>query len=416
MTAAPALRHLVVVLKGYPRLSETFIAQELRGLEQAGFQLSLIAMRHPTDIRRHPVHDEMQAPVAYLPEYLHDEARRVLRALRAGLRRPGFWAALRRFLGDLRHDPTRNRVRRFGQALVLAAEWPVGGQWIYAHFLHTPASVALYASLLMGVPFSVSAHAKDIWTQGKAEIARKLAAASWVVTCTKGGAAYLASLAPDPSRVHLSYHGLDLARFTPRKGARPPLDGSGEAITVLSVGRAVAKKGYGVLLRALAGLPPDLHWRFVHIGAGADGAGLEVLARSLGIAERCDWQGARDQTEVLAAYRDADLFALASRITEDGDRDGLPNVLVEGASQRLTLVASNVSAIPELVRDEDSGLLVPPEDVAALTRALERAIRDPALRDRLGRAAEARVRSGFDYHRSIATLKALFAAGWEAKR
>ena len=405
------LPRLVVVLKGYPRLSETFVAQELRGLEQAGFTLSIVSMRHPTDRTHHPVHDEMQASVAYLPEYLHDEPFRVLRALWAGLRRPGFRTAATRFLRDLRHDVGRNRIRRFGQALVLAAEWPEGGTWIYAHFLHTPASVAMYASLLVEVPWSVSAHAKDIWTQKRDEIAEKLGSAAWTVTCTRGGADYLRSLAPEPSRVHLSYHGLNLTRFPAMTRSRPPRDGTGEAVTILSVGRAVPKKGYDVLLRALAGVPDAVNWRFVHIGGGAERPALEALARTLGIASRCDWRGAMDQEEVLEAYRFADLFALACRITGDGDRDGLPNVLVEAASQRLAVVATDISAIPELFSNGESGLLVPPEDTGSLTAALLRAIRDPAMRDRLGRAAEARVRTDFDYHRSIADLTRLFSSG-----
>ena len=120
-------RKIVVVLKGYPRLSETFIAQELLGLEQAGFELALVALRRPTDKKRHPVHDEIRAPVFYLPEYLHDEPGARSRArLLAGLAAPGFWRALGAFAADLPRDFTRNRFRRFGQALVLAArmaEW-----------------------------------------------------------------------------------------------------------------------------------------------------------------------------------------------------------------------------------------------------------------------------------------------------
>ena len=130
------------MLKGYPRLSETFIAQELLGLEQAGFDLALVALRRPTDKKRHPVHDEIRAPVHYLPEYLHEEPWRVLRArwsLPADA--PASGARCRPSVADLARDPTRNRVRRFGQALVLAAEWPDGGEWLHAHFIHTPASV-----------------------------------------------------------------------------------------------------------------------------------------------------------------------------------------------------------------------------------------------------------------------------------
>ncbi len=111
-------RRIAVLLKGYPRLSETFIAQELRGLEKAGLKLHLISMRHPTDTRRHPVHDEIEAPVTYLPEYLHHEPLRVLRGLVRVARRRGFWQSARVFCGDVLRDPSRNRFRRFGQAAV----------------------------------------------------------------------------------------------------------------------------------------------------------------------------------------------------------------------------------------------------------------------------------------------------------
>ncbi len=409
------LRHIVVILKSYPRLSETFIAQELRGLELAGFKLSFISMRHPTDTKRHPVHEEMAASVTYLPEYLHDEPGRVLRALWSALRRGGFWRALRQFARDLPHDLSRNRFRRFGQALVLAREWPQGGQWIYAHFLHTPASVAGYASLLTAIPWSVSAHAKDIWTSSATELTQKLGEADWAVTCTRSGAEYLQSLAPDPATVHLSYHGLNLDRFPPMTKSRAPLDGQTDPVEILSVGRAVPKKGYDVLLHALAGLPADLNWRFVHIGAGDERDALKALAADLGLADRCEWRGAMDQTDVLSAYRRADIFTLACRITDDGDRDGLPNVLVEAASQRLAVVSTAISAIPELFQDGDSGLLVPPEDAKALTAALTRVITGPALRNRLGQAAEARVRAEFDYHTSIAQLERLFVNAWAEK-
>ncbi|TIV01344.1 MAG: colanic acid biosynthesis glycosyltransferase WcaL, partial [Mesorhizobium sp.] len=170
-------RKIVVVLKGYPRLSETFIAQELLGLERAGFDLILVALRRPTDAKRHPVHDEIKAPVHYLPEYLHEEPLRVVRSLFAYLLRPGFWRALGSLATDIRRDFTRNRARRFGQALVLAAEWPEGAGWLHAHFAHTPASVTRYASQLRGLPWSCSAHAKDIWTSADWDLAGKLSSA-----------------------------------------------------------------------------------------------------------------------------------------------------------------------------------------------------------------------------------------------
>ncbi len=403
-------RRLVVVVKGYPRLSETFIAQELRGLELAGFEVVIVSLRHPTDSKRHPVHDEMAAPVLYLPEYLYQEPLRVLKGLWTAVRAPGFRATLRSFLHDLRRDFSPNRFRRLGQAAVLVREWPEGGHWLHAHFIHTPASVADYAAQLMQRDWSISAHAKDIWTSPDWELSGKLDRARWTVTCTRTGHAHLQALAHEPGRVLLSHHGLNLDRFPAFAQARRARDGrdAADPVQVLSVGRAVPKKGYDILLRALAALPRELHWRFDHIGAGGEVRALKALANDLGISGRCNWKGAMDQTEVLAAYRAADIFALASRVTVDGDRDGLPNVLVEAASQGLACVASDLSGIPELITSGETGWLVPAEDPAALADALAKAITDPAARARVGAAAARVVRDGFDYNTSIARLARQF--------
>lgn len=405
---------IVVVLKGYPRLSETFIAQELLGLEQAGIELAFVSLRQPTDTSRHAVHDEIQASVYYLPEYLHDSPLRVLRALGVVMRKPGFVVAFKNFLLDFRRDMTRNRVRRFGQAAVLAAEWPEGGQWLYAHFIHTPASVAAYASSMRGIPWSVSAHAKDIWTSPDWEITAKLASARWVVTCTGTGHRHLQSLAPDPSRVHLSYHGLNLERFPPFARSLSLCDGqqSDEPIIILSVGRAVKKKGFDVLLQALADLPQELHWRFIHIGDGTELTTLKALAVALNIDSKISWLGAINQRAVLKHYQDADVFALACRVTEDGDRDGLPNVLVEAASQGLACVSTRISAIPELLTDDVNGLLVESESSVELADKLRRLIVNPAQRLRLGSSAQQQVHSTLDYHTSIKQLLGLFEEQW----
>jgi hypothetical protein len=157
-----AAGRVAFVLKGYPRLSETFIAQEILALEQLGLAIEIVSLRHPTDRARHPVHGQIAAPVRYLPEYLKDETRRVVGAWRQTRRLPGYRAARRIWLRDLVRDPTPNRIRRFGQAAVLAAELGPDIRHLHAHFLHTPASVARYAATMLGLSWSVSAHAKDI--------------------------------------------------------------------------------------------------------------------------------------------------------------------------------------------------------------------------------------------------------------
>ncbi|GMG81835.1 glycosyltransferase [Paralimibaculum aggregatum] len=404
---APPAPPLAVVVKGYPRLSETFVAQELKALEDRGFVFEIWSLRAPYDDRTHPIHGRIRARPRYLPEYLHGEPLRVLRGLARAARLPGFGRALRAWLGDLAREPGRSRIRRFGQAAVLAAELPAGTRFLYAHFLHTPASVARYAAMMRGLGWGVSAHAKDIWTTPDREKADKLADAAFAVTCTASGAAHLAALAAEPERVALAYHGLDLTRFPPPPAARA----KGAAFRLLSVGRLVEKKGYDDLLAALAALPAELDWHLTHIGGGKLAGPLAAEAERRGLAPRIDWQGKRDQTEVIAAMRAADLFVLPAKIAGDGDRDGLPNVLMEAASQKLPILSTRVSAIPEFLPDAGHGWLVPPGEPAALAGAIAVLAGDPATRAAMAEAAHARLIRDFAMEPGIDLLAARLAAG-----
>jgi glycosyltransferase involved in cell wall biosynthesis len=397
------VKRLTVIVKGWPRLSETFVAQELVGLEARGLELDLWSLRHPTDTRRHALHLQLKARVRYLPEYLWQEPGRVLRGLVAAVRLPGWGAALATFLKDWRRDPTPNRGRRFGQACVLAAEMDPATAHLYAHFIHTPGSVARYAAILRGLGWSASAHAKDIWTTPAWEKAEKLADMAWCTTCTQSGAEHLNALVP--GKTHLVYHGLDLARWPAPTAMRPARDGTdpSDPVRIVSVGRLVAKKGYDDLIAALGRLDKNTAWRLVHIGGGPLKESLQAQASAAGIAERIDWRGAQDQNQVRAALAAGDLFVLASRIAADGDRDGLPNVLMEAASQGLALVATEVAAIPEFVT-ADCGVLIPPGDPAALAAALQALIGDPAARARLGVAAQSRVQRDFPFARGCEAL------------
>ena len=396
------------VLKGYPRLSETFIAQEIAALERRGLQITIVSLRHPTDARRHAVHDEIRAALLYLPEYLLLEPFRVLRGWLRSRRLPGYAKSRAVWFRDLLRDPTPNRIRRFGQALVLAAELPADVTQLHAHFLHTPASVARYAALLRGLPWSGSAHAKDIWTTPDWEKREKLASCEWLVTCTAANRDHLGKLAP-PGRVELVYHGLDLERFSPKPSV--PVARDGDPVVILSVARLIEKKGIEVLLEALARISPELQWRFVQVGNGPLKNRLEHQARALGLSEKITWRGALTQDELLVEYRNADLFALASRVARDGDRDGLPNVLLEAQSQGLPCVATRVSAIPELVRDGQTGLLVEENDPDALARALEALISSPARRRALGAAGQARVVETFGLDANVEPLARKFGLG-----
>ena len=208
-----AMIPLAIVLKGYPRLSETFIAQEILNLEKSGFDITLFSLRRPTDKKTHPIHGEIKARVNYLPEYLYQEPLRVLRSWNTARKLPGFRAALRAFLKDLRRDSTPNRIRRFGQALVLATELPDTVTKLYAHFLHTPASVTRYCAIMRELPWACSAHAKDIYTSPRWEITDKLEHCQWLTTCTRANVSFLRARCAQPEKVFLNYHGLDLSRF-----------------------------------------------------------------------------------------------------------------------------------------------------------------------------------------------------------
>jgi len=402
---------LAIVVKGWPRLSETFIAQELVALEEAGLRFDIWSLRHPTDTKTHPLHDRLNAQVRYLPEYLRDDPARVSAAREAAQAMPGYAQALDAFERDLSRDDTPNRKRRFGQACVMAHELPADTRGIYAHFLHTPSSVARYAAILRGLPWSFSAHAKDIWTSPEWELREKLNpathGAAFGATCTAFGAEHLRDLAADPKRIDLVYHGLDLSRFpdAPARAVR----GATDTFQMMSVGRMVEKKGFDNLIDALALLPKTLDWHWTHIGGGTLSDEMKARAQTHGINDRITWRGACDQPEVIAEMRKADLFVLPSRIAKDGDRDGLPNVLMEAASQKLPILSTPVSAIPEFIDSGTSGILSD-DAPTALAQAMQDFSADPELGPRLAEAAHKRLHAEFTMAPGIAHLYQRFGA------
>ena len=283
-STAPPL--VAVVVKGYPRVSETFIAHELAALERRGLSLHIVSLRRPYDALTHPVHATIRAAVTYLPEYLHEAPGRVLRGhVQAFARAPRrYLRALGCWLADVVRDPTPNRGRRFGQAGVLAAELPPAAAHIHAHFLHTPASVARYAAIMTGLGMSLSGHAKDVWTTPDWELRAKLGDARFTVTCTEAGRARLDALRP--GRVELVYHGLDRRLFTAPPSVGSPRDGSDptDPVRLLAVGRFQPKKGYWTLLEAVARVRPAV--RLTVVGYGPLDAALRARAQALGLADR----------------------------------------------------------------------------------------------------------------------------------
>jgi glycosyltransferase involved in cell wall biosynthesis len=386
------MNRIATIVKGYPRLSETFIAQEILGLEKRGIAQLIVSLRHPTEGKVQDLNREIQAQVLYLPEYLKDDFSRVREGRRWAKAQPGYASAQKAFRADLERDASVNRLRRFGQACVLAHELPADVDWIHTHYLHTPASVARYAALIRGMGWSFSAHAKDIWTTPEWELRGKLAEAGWGVTCTRANLDYLRSLSAEPGKLHLVYHGLDFSRFPvapeqKTKGAGP--------FRIVSVGRAVEKKGYSDLLKALAMLGGDFDWRFEHTGGGALAKRLKEQAEELGVADRIVWHGSQERGFIFEMLKRADLFVLPSRLAKSGDRDGLPNVLMEAQAFAVPVLATDVSGIPELVTHGNTGWLVPERDPQSLAEAIRNLIDDDDLRLRLASAGAKNVREKF---------------------
>jgi len=426
---------IAYVIKGFPRLSEIFIASEILRLETSGVPVRLLVLKAEDEAVHHPVVDEIRAVREQLTPAGSVSGTPFLRWLSITL--PRFAPALgrtfvRRPLGVLRAASAAvaqaYRARRgvlawrkvyakeFLQAIALAdrlLDQP-GVRHLHAHFCHGATTVTWLASMITGLPFSFTAHAKDIYCESlnpAGLLARKMRAARMVVTCTDANRIHLAKLAPG-TPVHCVYHGLntDFTRLIEGMAARQRHQA--QPYRILAVGRLVAKKGLDVLVDACAilarrGVP--LHLDIV----GEDGDQKADLAARIvhhGLAAAVTIRGPMTQPALVDIYRRASVFCLPCRVAADGDRDGIPNVLMEAMACGLPVVTTPVSGIPELLTDRVNGLFVPPDDAAATADALHRLYSDLPLAEQLARAAQDDVRTRFCGDRSVARLVDLFAA------
>ncbi|WP_428566314.1 MAG: glycosyltransferase family 4 protein [Solidesulfovibrio sp. DCME] len=400
---------LVMVLKGYPRLSETFISNEIELLESLGLRVRIVSMRDPREAARHASVYRIKADVVYLPDRILPALGELLyENLRAAADAPaGYARAVWRMLGQLVRTRRSATLKHLLQAgfLCRRALGPHEAVHLHAHFAHSPTSVALYAGLMRGLPVSFTGHAKDVWTQPPRKLAAKIGQAAFVVTCTKANAAYLRQLAPNGTPVYAVYHGIDLRLFDGDRADAP----AGPPWRVLTVARLTAKKGLDTVLCALGELARQgFDFRYDLVGEGEDRPALLAQARALGLADRVTFHGALPHEAVLGLYRQAHVFALGCRVLPNGDRDGVPNVLVEAMAMGVPVAATNVSALPELARDGETALTCPPDDPAALATAIRRLAEDAPLRERLVRAGKAAVARDFDNAANTQALADIF--------
>jgi len=395
-------RPIAYVVKRYPRLTETFILNEIRAMERLGFPLEIFSLLPPEPPPHHPMVAEVKARVTHVPAAWPAKLGALARGHAVTLATSpvgygrAFGHAVRRSLGS----PAPLSVwRQFLRAVFFAAAARgIGVGQLHAHFANAPSAVAHFVNLMTGLPFSFTAHAKDIYLTPAHLIRERAAAAGFISTCTRYNADFLRGMLPEGTRdkVSLVYHGIDLSLFRFRAptyafaaAARKPL--------ILCVARLVPKKGLDDLIAACAKLRQQgVAFRCEIVGEGPLRGEIEAAITAAGLGEDVVLVGAMTHARLIAHFAEADLFALAPRIAEDGDRDGIPNVIVEAMAIGVPVVSSDVSGIPEMVVHEESGLLVPPRDPAALAAAIARLLADPELGRRLARTARARLDRCFD--------------------
>jgi glycosyltransferase involved in cell wall biosynthesis len=411
LSAESALR-VGYIVKRYPCYSETFIVREILAHEQAGLDIEIFSLLPTADCHFQDLLARVGAPVGYLnalsanlmteaPVTGMVTANHLWRALQgAAAELPGLWAAL----DDLREEGARSVF----QALVLAVVVRRKGiNHLHATFAHDPCTVARLAARFACVPYSFTARAKDIFHENvrPEDLRRKLRDAAGVVTISDYHLDYLrATYGPLAAHVQRVYNGLDLEEFPYRPpGDRPPV--------ILAVGRLVEKKGFGDVVEAcslLAGRGRAFRCRI--IGTGLLQGELQAQIDRLGLREQVELVGPLPQGEVSREIHGAAALAMPCVIAKDGDRDGLPNVIQEALALGTPVVSTDVTGIPEVVRDGETGLQVPQYDPPALAAALDRLLADPELRVRLASGGRRLIEAEFNIHHNTARRRAMFQA------
>ncbi|WFS62769.1 glycosyltransferase [Pseudodesulfovibrio thermohalotolerans] len=386
MTEHPANKTLGMVLKGYPRISETFISNEIRLLEEMGFKIHIYSMRAPRENFSHESIKQIKAGVTYLPSSMIWGLPTLLyHNIRLFLRMPKRYREClglmkKRFrLAPKKHTWVKHMLQAGYIMQKSVIDDGVDLAHLHGHFAHTPTTVTMYAACLAGVPFSFTAHAKDIYTQDPRRIQDKVQRAKFVVTCTRYNEQYLREHVANGNPIHCVYHGINLDLFSPN-GRSPEIK---PPYHILTVARFVEKKGLDTVLKALAELRArGVEFRYTLVGEGKAKFNRKIkdLVHSLGLDDVTTLPGTITHDEVIKLLGAADCFTLGCRTAKDGDRDGIPNVVAEAMATGVPVAATDVSGVPELVTHEQTGLLCPSNDPKALADIIQRALTDNGLR------------------------------------
>jgi len=409
------------LLRSYPRLSQTFILNEILALEKIGVSIQIFALTNPREKIVQMQVNQIRAPVHYLDESM--QPRRLGNLLKenvevARLHFKGYISSVVYIAANKRIDQgytASSRWECFLQAVhliyILALRAQRTGKSIdhlHAHFAHDPALIAYLVHCIAGIPFSFTAHARDLYQVPEKVLTYRIRQARAVITCCKANLEYLNQIAPSQqSKFSLIYHGVNLKDFqpVPNPGASPvpnhPL--------ILSVGRLVEKKGFQNLLQAF--LIVKRRGEIFQCAIYGDGPLCQQLRDWIeehDLTDEIMLEGDRTQKELISIYQNATLFILTPVQTDDGDRDGIPNVLVEAMAVGLPVITTAVAGIPELVDNNENGLLYQPHDVQGISSGIIELLRNEEKRRQLGSAASKKVKEQFDVTQAASRLKAFF--------
>ncbi len=396
------------LVKTFPRLSETFILNEILGVEDLGLELEIFSLRKlpPASEPVHPDVAKIKAPVRYIPSLVRPAWPPGL-ALLLSSHLALLCAAPQRYFAAARShfgSGNRPRLKDFLQAGYLARALSKGKfTHLHAHFANVPTTVAEIVKHLTGIGYSFTAHAKDVYLTPPSELARKIKGAECVLTCTAANQQYLAGLADQSTPVRLAYHGVDVGRFCAlRSGDPPEKDG---APLILSVARLCEKKGLEFLIQACRILADrGVAFQCQIVGYGPLKDKLEKMIVDLALQDRILLLGKMTQDQLANLYPQAELFVLPCKVLENGDQDGIPNVLFEAMVCGVPIISTEIPGIRELVEHQKNGLLVEQRNAQALADAMELLISSPRLRSDLARKGRQTVLEGFTRESSARTV------------
>ncbi len=398
--------HVGYVLKRFPRMSETFIAQEILELERRGVRVSIFTLSENDQPAEHAWLEDLRAPVIHCPAANGADTWNHLR--RRIAERPGFSGRSVRSALNWALEADRGR-RDLAQAVAVAgAAAECGVDHLHAHFANRPAFVSLLAHAIDGFPFSVTAHAKDIFAAGPSPTTwRRLARrANFIATVAEATRDHLVETlgARSASGIRVLYNGVDLESIRPR--SRRP-DG---VLRLVCVARQVPKKGLEDLLEAASVLRErGLPFSCTFIGDGPEREALHAMRAQRKLESCVRFEGSLRHEQVIANMNESDAVVLPCRVVGDGDRDVLPTVLLEGMAAGLACVSTAVGGVPEIIAHGESGLLVPERDPAALADALAALGGDPDRTLLMGMRGRELAEQRFDRRANVATLHQWFA-------